>query len=168
MIYTNLTVPVDRFLRELEREVELRVSVHYPLNIEMIIKNLSKVRDSEKVLAVRVVMLTESAARVSYYQKLLDAGWNPTFTENQWGLNEKTSGLDKGMSDCTNRILLFGPDGHRYPCVKHLLGREHKGPFFWETDWGNKDIERVQTRCAKFGRCMACDGIIDSVVTLRE
>ena len=162
-VYTNLSLDPTSILRDLSRPVDWRVSVHYPCDVKKLIHHLDLLSISGKKRDLTVVMVEGTPALVEYGDLVRAAGFAPVLDENQWGVNEKTQGRQPFPVDCTNRIWLFGPDGRRYPCVRHLMAKQHAGPTLWEMDWTQAKVD-VTTRCNQFGTCLACDGLINSSV----
>ena len=91
-----------------------------------------------------------------------DIPWNFFLDQDQRkASNEKVSQKVEKSVLCRNRIILVGPDGFRYPCMRHML--EHssqKENLLLEELSG----ETVETHCSHWGTCSYCDNLIEQVV----
>lgn len=159
-VYTNLSLSIDRVLSGLKQPITWRATVHPEADVPSFIRRLNQVRDAGHAATVVAVRGMGVEAAV---EELGRSGYLAVWDDDLWGRNEKTQGRRPGMVDCTNHIWLFGPDGRRYPCVRHLMTPEHPGSLFWEVDWSNEG-RAITTRCSRFGDCLSCDGLIRSEV----
>lgn len=161
LVYTNLTLAVDSFLTSLKRDVVLRGSLHLIGRVDFYRKKIEELIRNPHILGVYLVVV-EGTPPAEFYQdefKGMDRV-ELHIVPNQWKMNMKTQG-DRKRVKCMNKIMLFGPDGHRYPCVRKMrLGEEARVPF-WEVKW-DKVPREIGTQCPDCGLCAACDGLIES------
>lgn len=163
-VYTNLSLDVEPVLLRLARSIHWRATIHPETEHGPFLKNLKALRDARKPAMVVTVVAVRGMGMESAAAWLEREGFPVAWDTDLWGRNEKTQGHRPGVWSCTNHIWLFGPDGRRYPCVRHLMTPMHGGPFFWEVDW-SKDTRQVTTSCRRFGDCLSCDGLIKSEVS---
>lgn len=166
LVYTNLTIPPRKFLRDLRRKVIIRGSLHPPVGVEVYKAHVGEFLSHPDVSGIYLVMVAGGPA-VSLYRRhfinMQDVELHSV--ANQWGINSKTQGVRRDAR-CRNKSRLFGPDGSRYPCVSHMQkGWDVSGrPLFWEVDWNKDDPWITTDSCGEYGCCTACDGLIESEV----
>ena len=166
MLYTNLTNPMESFVRGLRRPIEVRGSIHAPGSVEVYRANVEVLRTCSHVERLVLTLVAGTPAVVQYlryFNNIKDVSLK--ISDNQWFSSQehKLSGVPQRVV-CKNFAFLYGPDGARYPCVSHMKrGWRSPEPMFWETDWG-QITDEVRTECSDFGCCTACDGLLESEV----
>ncbi len=164
-IYTNMTLSPKKFIETVKRPVFFLGSYH-PSHIPR-----QRVKDHVLQLAScsnfsGVVHTVNNGYSAREQAELLrdfsDIPWNFFLDQDQRkASNEKVSQKVEKSVLCRNRIILVGPDGFRYPCMRHML--EHssqKENLLLEELSG----ETVETHCSHWGTCSYCDNLIEQVV----
>lgn len=159
-VYTNLSRDPEPLLKQLAQSIHWRVTFHPESSLDDFLRRIRCLLSSGHVVttvAVRGMGVDDAVWQLERH------GVAVAWDDDLWGRNEKTQGLKSGLHACTNHIWLFGPDGRRYPCVRHLMEPAHPGTFLWEVDW-SAEQRAITTRCDRFGDCLSCDGLIRSEV----
>ncbi len=94
---------------------------------------------------------------------LLARGQRVTCCDDQGGYVKSTAPPEPVVT-CTTFIECYGPDGYRYPCVTLLGKGERRQEHISAPDGPDGFI----TECPHFGRCCACDNLVEGRVTAPE
>ena len=165
-IYTNLRQDVSGFVRAAKKPYQMLVSLHPGTD-------LLEWRKRVQILSAEGHSLRFHIVRARGYEKLAEylkssgiVGKYQTALQGDQRSGPKSGGYfsnkEHPLVKCTSRIILFGPDGHRYHCV-HKMVTGDEAARFGHISQADYDIQ-TQIQCREFGYCAGCDNNIDGEV----
>jgi len=161
-VYSNLTLPVDDFVRYVKRPVYFMVSYHPGGGslsaFEDIVRRLAVRKDFRgNIHAIDWKGQSNEVRRLHAQLKALPWPFNIE-ADQKVQFSEMSSHRHRRKVRCSNKNILVAPDGVRYPCVSTLLRGLHpqealtKEPLRGDT---------VTIDCTDWGYCAACDGLTE-------